>query len=96
MGVKIKKKSKPAPTPAAPTPPPPGYKQKSTEPKEWKLTLPRGMNSAMGFSKEDNFAKFGKQYESDVKSFGWIYIPLARAKRIKTLEVRVIEEMPEE
>lgn len=86
MGIKIKKKKIVVKKPV-----PPGYVKKSTEPKEWTLTLHRGTNTKMGFAHEDNFARFGVQYTSDVKSFGWVYIPLARGRKIQTLEVRVIE-----
>lgn len=61
------------------------------EPKEWKLTLHRATNCKMGDSQVDNFARFGKQFDSTGKSFGWVYVPLERAKHMQTLEVRVIE-----
>jgi len=73
-----------------------GMTQKSKDPKEWKLTLHRATNTKMGFAHEDNFARFGKQYGSDVKSFGWVYVPLAIAKRMKTLIVTVSELADEE
>ena len=91
--VVVKKKVKKAP---ASKPVPVGMTQKSTEPKEWKLTLHRATDTTMGFAHQDNFARFGKQYESEVKSFGWVYVPLARAGKMKTLVVTVSEiEMDE-
>ncbi len=75
MGIKVKKAAK-----------------KSTiNPMEWKLTLHRGTNCALDGSQADNFARFGKTFVNGVSSFGWIYIPLEKAKQMQTLEVKVIE-----
>ena len=68
-------------------------KKVKPEPREWQLVLYRATDAKIGTAEgPDTYARFGRQWANDnSKSFGWIYVPLDKAKDMKSLVVKVVE-----